>query len=173
MSFLGNLGKGLLNIGSKVAPFAAALIPGVGLPASMAIGGGLNALNKKVQGGSWGQALNSGLGGAANSALGNIGGNLSRNLGNKLAIQSRLTGGADQMRNTVSGNMMPSPGLLQRLFSGMSQFGNMSRNRGGLYGQQGGYPYQTPNYNPYYRKPNVTDTPVGYGQNMPKVYGPQ
>jgi hypothetical protein len=66
MSFWGKLGKGLL----KVAPIAAAFIPGVGPLASMAISGAANAASKKLSGGSWKDSLLSGGIGAGAGYLG-------------------------------------------------------------------------------------------------------
>jgi hypothetical protein len=66
MGFWGSLGKGLL----KVAPIAAGFIPGVGPLASAAIGGITSAVSKKASGGSWGDALKSGLVGAGTSYAG-------------------------------------------------------------------------------------------------------
>jgi len=66
MGFWGKLGK----IALKAAPIAAAFIPGVGPLASMAIAGGAGAASKKLEGGSWKQALGAGAMGAGTSALG-------------------------------------------------------------------------------------------------------
>jgi hypothetical protein len=55
--FLKKLGKGIL----KVAPVAASFIPGVGPLAAGAIGGVSGALSKKLEGGSWGDALSKGV----------------------------------------------------------------------------------------------------------------
>jgi hypothetical protein len=66
MGFWGKLGKGLL----KAAPIAAAFIPGVGPLASMAIGAGTSALQKKISGGSWKDALKAGAVGGATGYLG-------------------------------------------------------------------------------------------------------
>lgn len=66
MGFWKTLGK----IGLKVAPYAAMAIPGVGIPLGMALGGGLSALDTKVSGGSWKDALVSGGIGAGTSAVG-------------------------------------------------------------------------------------------------------
>lgn len=66
MGFWGKLGK----IALKAAPIAAAFIPGVGPIASMAISGAANAASKKLEGGSWKQALGAGAMGAGTSALG-------------------------------------------------------------------------------------------------------
>lgn len=68
MGFWGNLGKGLLKVGKIAAPIALGAT-GVGLPAAMAVSGGLNALDKKVSGGSWKDALLAG-GIGAGSAYG-------------------------------------------------------------------------------------------------------
>jgi hypothetical protein len=66
MSFWGTLGK----IALKVAPIAAAFIPGVGIPLAMAIGGATSAASKKIEGGSWKDALVAGGIGAGTSAVG-------------------------------------------------------------------------------------------------------
>lgn len=69
MGFWGKLGKGLL----KIAPYAAMAIPGVGVPLGMAISGGLSAVDKKVSGGSWKDALLAGgIGAGTSFAAGKI-----------------------------------------------------------------------------------------------------
>jgi hypothetical protein len=69
MGFWSKLGKGLL----KLAPFAAAAIPGIGPIASMAIQGGLGAANAKTSGGGWKDALLGAGVGAAGAKLGGLG----------------------------------------------------------------------------------------------------
>ncbi len=69
MSFWGGLGKILL----KAAPIAANFIPGIGPLASMAISGATSGLSKKLEGGSWLDALKAGgIGAGASYAGGKI-----------------------------------------------------------------------------------------------------
>jgi hypothetical protein len=65
MAFWKNLGKAAL----KVAPIAAGFIPGVGPLASAAIGGLSAGASKKIEGGSWKDALMSGGMGAGTGYL--------------------------------------------------------------------------------------------------------
>lgn len=123
MGFWGSLGKGLLKVAKVAAPIVLGAT-GVGLPAAMAVGGGLNALDKKVSGGSWGDTLKSGLMGAGTSALGGMAGKgasgFIKSLGSKLAgnaIKNRIQGGAGSMREQVGNITGPSlndfsPGIM-------------------------------------------------------------
>lgn len=67
---------GVGKIIAKVAPIAAAFIPGVGPLASAALTAGVGALSSKLQGGSWGDALKggalSGIGALAAPVAGNL-----------------------------------------------------------------------------------------------------
>lgn len=72
MGFWGKLGKGLLKVGKVAAPIALAAT-GVGIPAAMAVKGGLDALDAKVSGGSWKSAALAGGLGAATGAIPGIG----------------------------------------------------------------------------------------------------
>lgn len=75
MSFLSGLKK-VGKIALKVAPYAALAIPGLGIPASMAIQAGLGAANAKVGGAGWkGVLAGAGIGagtGAISGGAGNI-----------------------------------------------------------------------------------------------------
>lgn len=74
MSFWGTLGK----IALKVAPIAAAFIPGVGIPLAMAISGATGVASKKIEGGSWKDSL---LSGGIDAGLAGVGGGLVKGLG--------------------------------------------------------------------------------------------
>ena len=91
MGFWGSLGKGLM----KVAPIAAAFIPGVGPLASMAISAGTSALAKKASGGSWKSALGAG-------ALGAAGGLGAAGLGPTGSRLSKITGNVGKVMGTGS-----------------------------------------------------------------------
>jgi hypothetical protein len=62
--------KKIGKVALKVAPIAAAFIPGVGIPLAMAISGAANAASTKASGGTWKQALLSGGIGAGTAAIG-------------------------------------------------------------------------------------------------------
>lgn len=68
MSFWGGLKKGLVKVGKYAAPVAAGMFGGPA--AAMAVSAGMNALDKKMSGGSWKQALGSAAIGAGTSYLG-------------------------------------------------------------------------------------------------------
>jgi hypothetical protein len=182
MSFWGKLGKGLL----KIAPVAAAFIPGVGPLAAMGIGAATNAISKKASGGSWGDALKSGAVGGAMGALGSVGntalkgaggikglfGKIGTNLA-KNQIKNRLDSGGQQMRQQVGGM---GPSNLQRIFATMGAMGNRGYNPTMLPNtQRVNRPYiGTPPFFP----PNqggIGPSNVGYnmGGKSSGVYGPQ
>jgi hypothetical protein len=68
VGFWSKLGKGALKVGKIAAPIALAAT-GVGIPAAIAVKGGLDALDHKVNGGSWKGALGAGALGAATGAI--------------------------------------------------------------------------------------------------------
>jgi hypothetical protein len=68
MAFWSKLGKGLVKVGKYAAPVAAGIFGGPA--AAMAVSGGMNALDKKMSGGSWKDALGSAAIGAGTSYLG-------------------------------------------------------------------------------------------------------
>jgi hypothetical protein len=118
-SFFKGLGKGLL----KVAPVAAAFIPGIGPIASMALSAGLGTANGAISGGKKG-ALIGGLMGAGTGALGNAvkAGSMSKmfsnggpaapaaGLGSKLA-SGALASGLPVSSPTVGGSAMGVPDI--------------------------------------------------------------
>lgn len=87
MSFWGKLGK----IALKVAPIAAAFIPGVGPLASMAIGGLTGAASTKASGGSWKQAL---LSGGIGAGAGAVGGGALKGIGPSSGTLAKIGAGA-------------------------------------------------------------------------------
>jgi len=87
MSFWGKLGK----IGLKVAPYAALAIPGIGIPAAMAISGAANAASKKLEGGSWKDAALAGGIGAGTAA---VGGGALKGIGPSSGVLAKLGAGA-------------------------------------------------------------------------------
>ena len=107
MGFWGSLGKGLL----KVAPVAAAFIPGVGPLASMGISAAIKGATKKIQGGTWKQALGAGALGAAEGlgakGIGASGGMLSKITGNigKVMNPGGVSGWQGALGNTLKGGL--------------------------------------------------------------------
>lgn len=105
MAFWKNLGKGLLKVGKIAAPIALGAT-GVGLPAAMAVSGGLNALDKKLSGGSWKGALGAGALGAGTGALGAMGGAAmaGRGIGPSTGLMSKIMGqGGSNLKRGMAG----------------------------------------------------------------------
>lgn len=96
MGFWKGLGKVLL----KAAPIAASFIPGVGPLAAMAIGGLSGAASKKIEGGSWKDALVSGGIGAA-SGFG--AGQVAKGLGPSTGLLGKIGSGAKTMLGGAQG----------------------------------------------------------------------
>lgn len=149
MAFWSKLGKGLLKVGKIAAPIALGAT-GVGLPAAMAVSGGLNALDKKVSGGSWKDALKSGAMGAATayggSKLGGFAGKLAGKLGGNA--------GPGYARQAVEGvanrAMAPQQSAFQRIMGNIGQGARTAQDVmgavGAARGAMGGY--RTPPFNP-------------------------
>ena len=91
MAFWSKLGKGLLKVGKVAAPIALGAT-GVGLPAAMAVSAGLNALDKKVSGGSWKGALGAGALGAGTGLLGGAAGQAMRGIGPTAGFMGKTFG---------------------------------------------------------------------------------
>src|SRR3970040_1474975 len=163
MSFWGKLGKGLLKVGKVAAPIALGMT-GVGFPAAMAVSGGLNALDKKVSGGSWKGALGSGLMGAGMAAAGAGAGKLGGGAGKfacKMGAKAGQQASAGYARNAVEGvanrAMAPQQSAFQRIMGNIGQgartaqdvMGAVGSMRGAMGGGGGGYGrYGTPPFNP-------------------------
>ena len=165
MAFWSKLGKGLLKVGKIAAPIALGAT-GVGLPAAMAVSGGLNALDRKVSGGSWKDALKSGAMGAGMAAAGagKLGGWAGKFAGKMGAKAGQQAGGA-YARNAVQGvedrvnqagqrAMAPQMSAFQRIMGNIGQgartaqdvMGAVGAARGAMGGGMGGY--RTPPFNP-------------------------
>jgi hypothetical protein len=99
VSFWKNFGK----IALKVAPYAAMAIPGVGIPLGMALQGGLSALDTKVSGGSWKDALISGGIGAGTGA---VAGGALKGISPSSGVAAKLLGGAGGVANTGKVGML-------------------------------------------------------------------
>lgn len=132
MGFWGSLGKGLL----KIAPIAAAFIPGVGPLASMAIGAGTSALSKKLEGGSGKDVL---MAGATGGLSGYGAGKAAKGLGPSASVSDKFRSGIGQAMGGGSRGGYPG-------FAGGSFGGDTSRDipggmGGGIFGSgqnQGG-----------------------------------
>jgi hypothetical protein len=159
MAFWSKLGKGLLKVGKVAAPIALGMT-GVGLPAAMAVSGGLNALDKKVSGGSWKSALGAGAMGAGMAAgsagLGKLGGWAGKfaNAG-KGADPTGVRGAVQGVANRATRAAMgPSAGGFAGIMSKIGQgartaqdvAGAVGAMRGAMSGGYGGY--RTPPFNP-------------------------
>jgi hypothetical protein len=163
MSFWGKLGKGLLKVGKVAAPIALGMT-GVGLPAAMAVSGGLNALDKKVSGGSWKDALKSGAIGAGTAAagagMGKLGGWAGK-FGSKVGkgadptgVRGAVQGVADRVTQAGGRAMAPQQSAFQRIMGNIGQgartaqdvMGAVGAARGAMGGGMGGY--RTPPFNP-------------------------
>jgi hypothetical protein len=160
MAFWSKLGKGLLKVGKIAAPIALGAT-GVGLPAAMAVSGGLNALDKKVSGGSWKDALKSGAMGAgmaaAGAGAGKLGGWAGKFAG-KMGAKTGQQAGAGYARNAIEGvanrAMAPQQSAFQRIMGNIGQgartaqdvMGAVGSMRGAMGGGMGGY--RTPPFNP-------------------------
>jgi hypothetical protein len=147
MSFWGKLGK----IALKAAPIAASFIPGVGPLAAMAISGGAGAASKKLEGGSWKQALGAGAMGAGTSALGSaLSGAKLKDMGKFTAAKgAALTGGQKLAKGISAG--LGGLGVAQDI---MSQRASSPNTGGGIgpsvpptisSGSRGGRDYNMPN----------------------------
>lgn len=160
MAFWSKLGKGLLKVGKVAAPIALGMT-GVGLPAAMAVSGGLNALDKKASGGSWKGALGAGLMGAGSaygaSKLGGFAGKLAGKLGKgattssgmpSIPVQSGLP--ADFFQK-LGQKAAPSQSAFQRIMGNIGQGARTAQDVmgavGAARGAMGGY--RTPPFNPY------------------------
>lgn len=154
MAFWSKLGKGLLKVGKVAAPIALGMT-GVGLPAAMAVSGGLNALDKKVSGGSWKDALKSGAMGAGMAAAGAGAGKLGGWAG-KFGKMGKAAADPTGVRGAVEGvakrAMAPQQSAFQRI---MGNIGTGARTAqdvagavGAMRGAMGGGGYRTPPFNP-------------------------
>src|SRR5262245_43963483 len=91
MGFWGNLGRGLVKVGKVAVPIALGAT-GVGAPFAAMAGGGLSALDTKLSGGNWKDALTSGAAGAATGYMGGKLGGFTRNLGSKFSGGGGISG---------------------------------------------------------------------------------
>jgi hypothetical protein len=132
MSFWGNLGRGALKVGKIAAPIALGMT-GVGLPAAMAVSGGLGALDKKAAGGSWKDAARAGVTGAAEAGIAGgaskAGGGFLSKLGGKLGI-----GGGTQAARTVG--IAPSQNIYQKILGGLGGPEGIANSIGGAMQQR-------------------------------------
>jgi hypothetical protein len=126
MSFWGNLGRGALKVGKVAAPIALGMT-GVGIPAAMAVSGGLNALDKKVSGGSWMDAAKAGAMGAGEAAA--MGG-ASKGIPGMMGRISRGVGGQAVPAAATTG-IAPSGNVLSRIMAGMGGPEGIARTVGG------------------------------------------
>ncbi len=149
MSFWSKLGKGALKVGKFAAPIALGMT-GVGLPAAMAVSGGLNALDKKVSGGSWKGALGSGLMGAGMAAAGAGAGKLGGMMG-KFGAKAGNAAGGNYARQAVEGvanrAMAPQQSTFQRIMGNIGQGARTAQDVGGAIGaMRGAFGGGRPNY---------------------------
>lgn len=198
MGFWSKLGKGALKVGKVAAPIALGMT-GVGLPAAMAVSAGLNAADKKVSGGSWGDALKAGAVGAGTAAMGAgagkaLGGFSSRiggaavqqgvpkglesvgkqSLSSILGDYGSQAGGnfAREAVNSVANRALsPSSGWMDKIKTGMDMY-QKARSAIGQ-GQQGfGQNARTQSFNPYMMDPRMQGMAGGRGgQMMPRSPG--
>ena len=149
MSFWSKLGHGLL----KIAPIAAAFIPGVGPLASMAIGAGTSALDKKLSGGSWMDTLKAGaIGGATGFAGAKIpvkgigpgkgfwstAGNVAKRTGESvLARGLPMGGGGGQPMDERGGNISRYANTLSNVMNQANFGGSNGNNQAYMRGQGG------------------------------------
>lgn len=115
MGFWGSLGKGALKVGKIAAPIALAAT-GVGIPAAMAVNAGLNALDKKVSGGSWKDAALSGAIGGATGAIPGMGG-----------VGGKVTGGLTSTLANVGKGLLKDPNTYASIAGGLA--GGMEKGR--------------------------------------------
>lgn len=197
MSFWGKLGKGLLKVGKVAAPIALGAT-GVGLPAAMAVSGGLNALDKKVSGGSWKSALGAGALGAGMAAGSNAAGGFMGKLAGKLGAKGAAQMGANgipslKVTNGIPASMMgkigqqvsmgggramaPQMSTFQRIMQGIGQGARTTQDVAGAVGAMrgamggGGYGgYRTPPFAG--GGPGIMGgmgAPYGRGRAMPRM----
>ena len=104
--------KKIGKVALKVAPIAAAFIPGIGIPLSMAISGAANAASTKLSGGTWGQAA---LSGGIGAGLGAVGAGAAKGIGPTSSALSKFAAG--------SGGKVAGTGVIGALGQAASQVG--------------------------------------------------
>lgn len=129
--FFKGLGKGLL----KAAPFATALIPGIGPIAAGLIGGGAGAASGAMGGGGWKGALGGGIQGAATGVGGKMaaedGGGLGPSRGFLGGLFGGGGGGGDDSGGGGGGNIMNAiTPFIQNLMRPKQQQPSLSNNQG-------------------------------------------
>jgi hypothetical protein len=166
MSGLKKVGK----IALKVAPYAAMAIPGIGIPASMAIQAGLGAANAKAGGAGWkGVLAGAGIGAGTGAVTGGLGpsGNVVKNAvsdtANK-ALGGGLKGTLLNIGKTTAGNMLGTGSTKTDIVKGvLSRAAQMGSNQpsatgatqvAGVEPRLGQMPSPSDNY------------PGGFGQNF-------
>ena len=148
MAFWSKLGRGLVKVGKYAVPIALGAT-GVGIPAAMAAGAGLSALDKKLEGGTWKGALVEGaLGAAGGYGGGSLGSSFASALGKNLAKEGVKAG-----TKAVAGEVAKKAGMsaVQKVGVGIgmgtagmgiaqavSDVKNRDSSSGYGYGQEGG-----------------------------------